>query len=128
MPDLSSNIKLSIKVELIGELAIKITFIKAHNKLIDYYNDIIFYSYKNFFSIKKGLWPVFTPNAFIFPKKPEGNNVCSYVFRNEKERYKTLLKFSKTLKELSLSSHFYYENINFKDNTLLYYKNNWTLY
>jgi len=123
------NIKMILRIKLIGQKSIKLKFVKVHPNILSCVDDSFFYSKEQIFTFTKSSYlTLITPTRLTIPSYNNSNRVSSYVFRNEKERYKTLLKFSKTLKELSLSSHFYYENINFKDNTLLYYKNNWTLY
>lgn len=129
--DLLANIKLSLRVELIGLVAVRITISNIHDKLLNnfyYSNDVIYYSHKHKFSIKSERWSTFTPTSFTLPKKSIGNNVCSYVFLSTEQRYTSLKKFSKTLMDLSLSRHFEDENLHFKDNRIVYFKENWVLY
>lgn len=122
------NLKIALRIKLIGKTSIKIEFIRVHPKIKDFSLPIFHIDDDNKFRLQKSdNITMFNKNVFIMPSEVTKKNdgVCKYIFISEKERYNTLKRFSKTLLNFSKSSLF-------KDcdevNRILFFRNNWFVY
>jgi len=123
------NIKMILRIKLIGQKSIKLKFVKVHPNILSCVDDSFFYSKEQIFTFTKSSYlTLITPTRLTIPSYNNSNRVSSYVFRNEDERYRTLVRLNKALLEFSYSDHFKLINKVYDNNKIKYLNNNWIVY
>lgn len=125
-----TNIKMILNVKLLGDKTVKIKFLRVHPYIHEYYYKKYFNSFDNKYSFHKSSYIcLFTPHKFVIPLKNSAyTRLATFVFKDSKDRYNTLLRFNKSLLDFSLSPHFDKINKTYNNNRIKYLNNNWIIY
>lgn len=98
----SNFLKLSFKVELIGNSGVTIELLNVNDCIHKYHSIVIFVS-KNGYVFEKSEYFKYTKTRLMIPYeiKPTRRYVCNLEFDNDEVRHYYLKKFAKSLLELS---------------------------
>lgn len=127
---MDERVKMMLNVRLLGKRTVKIKLLHIHSNILNYISSDFFYNYdNNFIFYKKHNICKFRCYKFTIPTNPSNiNSLCSFVFRNEKERRNVLRRFSKALLDFSKGGHFHSINKKYYYRGIKYLGNNWVLY
>lgn len=126
---MENNLKLAIKIKLIGKKEVEIQFIRMHPKIQNYGMAVFQMDEENDFMLQKSDSEcIFTEWVYVMPEEVTAKNPgkCKYKFNSNQERYHTLKRFSKTLMKYSLGRHF--KDKNEDDCRILYFNEYWLVY
>lgn len=123
------NVKMILRVKLLGEKSIKIKFVRIHPDILKYPKKEFFYSREQVYTFSKSHYlTLITPTRLTIPTLKTGNSLTSYTFRNPEERYRALKRLNKALLEFSYSNHFKLINKVYDNNRIKYLNHNWIVY
>lgn len=125
-----NNIKIILRVKLIGQRTVKIHVLRVHPNIYKYDRPTFFYNEaNNYIYYKYKDRCEFYRDRFIIPTNPkEKSSLCSFVFKSNRERQEVLGRFTRSLLDLSKGGHFILENQDYPNNRIEYLGDKWIVY
>jgi len=126
---MENNLKLNIKVRLIGEKEVEIQFVRIHPIIVKYEMSVFMMDRETDYMFQKSDNECkFTSWVYIMPKEVTDKNPgkCRYKFNSETERYNTMKRFSKAI--MNFATGFHFKNRDNSNSRILYFNDNWFVY